>query len=75
MRNEAIKVYNDKIQDYITGHGIQWIIIIVELAPWMGSFYKSLVGITKEPSGVNCFTLTQLTTILTEVEAIANSRP
>ena len=45
----------------------------------MGGFYERLVGITKralrKTLGVNCFTLTQLTTILTEVEAVVNSRP
>ena len=70
-------ILNDKVQDYVTGHGIQWS-LIVELAPWMGGFYECLVGITKralwKTLGVNCFTLTQLTTILTEVEAVVNSR-
>ena len=45
----------------------------------MGGFYERLVGITKRALrkilGVNCFTLTQLTTILTEVEVVVNSRP
>ena len=71
-------ILNDKVQDYVTGHGIQWS-LIVELAPWMGGFYERLVGITKralrKTLGVNCFTLTQLITILTEVEAVVNSRP
>ena len=71
-------ILNDKVQDYVTGHGIQWS-LIVDLAPWMGGFYERLVGITKrtlrKTLGVNCFTLTQLTTILTEVEAVVNSRP
>ena len=43
-------ILNDKVQDYITGHGIQWS-LIVELAPWMGGFYEDLVGITKRASG------------------------
>ena len=55
-------------------HGIHWT-LIVELAPWMDGFYEGLEGITKELSGVICFTLIQLTIILTEVEAIVNSRP
>ena len=48
------------------------------LAPWMGGFYERLVGITKrilrKILGVSCLTLSQLTTILTEVEVVVNSR-
>ena len=43
-------ILNDKIQDYVTDHGIQWS-LIVELAPWTGGFYEGLVGITKRASG------------------------
>ena len=39
-------ILSDKVQDYVTGHGIQWT-LIVELAPWMGGFYERLVRITK----------------------------
>ena len=69
---------NDQVQDYVTSRGIQWN-LIVELAPWMGGFYERLVGITKrvlrKTLGANCFTITQLSTILTEAEAVVNSRP
>ena len=45
----------------------------------MGGFYERLVGITKRVLrkilGVSCLTLSQLTTILTEVEMVVNSRP
>ena len=71
-------ILSDKVQDYVTGHGIQWT-LIVELAPWMGGFYERLAGITKralrKTLRVKCFILIQLTTILTEVEAVVNSRP
>ena len=47
--------------------------------PWMGGFYERLVGITKrvlcKTLGANCFTITQLSTILMEAEAVVNSRP
>ena len=45
----------------------------------MGGFYERLVGITKRVLrkilSVSCLTLSQLTTILTEVEVVVNSRP
>jgi len=68
----------DEVQDYVARHGIQWA-LIVELAPWMGGFYERLVGITKrvlrKTLGANSFILMQLCTILTEAEAVVNSRP
>ena len=71
-------IIHDKLKDYVAGRGIQWT-LIVELAPWMGGFYERLVGITKRVLwkilGVSCLTLSQLTTILTEVEVVVNSRP
>ena len=69
---------NDQVQDYATSRGIRWI-LIVELAPWMGGFYECLVGVTKrvlrKTLGTNCLALTQLSIILTEAEAVINSRP
>ena len=50
---------------------------IVELAPWMGGFYKRLVGIRKrvlkKTLGNQYLTEKQLTTILVEAEAVVNS--
>ena len=37
---------NDEVDNYLSKQGIQWK-LIVELAPWMGSFYERLVGLTK----------------------------
>ena len=66
------------VRDYSTKQGIQWK-FIVELAPWMGGFYERLVGITKralrKTLGTQCLTERQLTTVLTEVEAVVNLRP
>jgi len=51
----------------------------VELAPWMGGFYERLVRITKrvlrKTLGANYLTVIQLYTLLTETEAVVNSRP
>ena len=50
-----------------------------ELSPWMEGFYERLVGITKtalkKTIGKLYLTHTQLQTIITEVEAVINSRP
>ena len=71
-------ITNDDVDDYLSKQGIQWK-LIVELAPWMGSFYERLIGLTKralrKTIGRKCLTESQLTTILIEVEAIVNSRP
>ena len=68
----------EEVNDYISKQGIQWR-LIVELAPWMGCFYERLVGLTKralrKAIGKACLTEKQLVTILTEVEAVVNSRP
>ena len=71
-------LFSDEVQEYMAGRGIQWT-LIVELAPWMGGFYERLVGLTKrvlrKTLGTSCLTLIQLSTILTEAEAVVNSRP
>ena len=68
----------DEVQDFLSNRGIKWT-LIVELAPWMGGFYERLVGITKrvlrKTLGADCLTLVQLYTVLTEAEAVVNSRP
>ena len=66
------------VQSYISKEGINWK-FIVQLAPWMGGFYERLVGLVKlalrKSLSRSCLTATQLYTILTEVEAVLNSRP
>ena len=63
---------------YATNENIKWK-YIVKLAPWMGGFYERLIGLVKRSLGKAigklCLTYEQLLTILTEVEAIINSRP
>ncbi|XP_067024036.1 uncharacterized protein [Acropora muricata] len=46
------------------------------MAPWMGGFYERLVGQALRKSiGKICLNIVQLETILTEIEAVINSRP
>ena len=65
-------------QSYLANEGIKWK-FIVELAPWMGGFYESLVGLVKQSLrksiGKICLNFEQCQTVLTEVEAVLNSRP
>ena len=68
---------NDDVDDYLSKQGTQWK-LIVELAPWIGGFYERLVGLTKralrKTIGKKCLTVSQLISILIEVEGIVNSR-
>ncbi|CAG2228174.1 unnamed protein product [Mytilus edulis] len=71
-------LYDSDIQNYVSNKGINWK-FIVELAPWMGGFYERLVGLAKrslrKTMGKVCLSVEQLRTLLTEVEAVVNSRP
>jgi len=65
-------------QKFLATHGITWN-FIVERAPWWGGFYERLIGLVKrclkktlEKASLN---LIELNTVLTEVEAVLNSRP
>ena len=74
-----LKVMTDPdVQNYISTQGIQWK-FIVELAPWMGGFYERLVGSVKQALrkslSKTSFTTDQFATLITEVEAVINSRP
>ena len=65
-------------QYFLSQRGITWE-FITERAPWWGGFYERLIGLTKsclkKVLGKTSLTLSELTTILTEVEATLNSRP
>ncbi|CAC5402675.1 unnamed protein product [Mytilus coruscus] len=79
VQQEWEKVLNDSdIQNYVSNKGISWK-FIAELAPWMGGFYERLVGLAKrslrKTTGKVCLSVEQLRTLLTEVEAVVNSRP
>lgn len=65
-------------QKFLSNNGITWQ-FIVERAPWWGGFYERMVGLLKrclkKILGKALLTLIELTTIVTEVEAVLNSRP
>lgn len=69
---------DERLNEFVSYQGIQWR-YIVELAPWMGGFYERLIGLTKralrKTIGTKCLTQRQLVTVLTEVEAVINTRP
>jgi len=64
--------------DYLSKQGIHWK-FIVKLVAWMGGFYECLVGSIKralrKTLRSQCLTEEQLVTVLTEAEAVINSRP
>ena len=66
-----------EVHSYLSENRTEWKFII-ELSPWIGGFYERLVGITKTALkmtiGKLYLTHTQLQTIITEVEAVINSR-
>ena len=71
-------VKDPDVISYINERRIEWRFII-ELSPWMGGFYERLISITKmalkKSIGKLCLTSIQLQTIMTEIEAVVNSRP
>ncbi|XP_064648771.1 uncharacterized protein LOC135500981 [Lineus longissimus] len=68
----------DDVRDKLEQEGIRWK-FITERAPWHGGFYERMVGSVKRPLkkvlGKSKLTLIELMTVLTEVEAMVNSRP
>lgn len=69
---------NPAALDFISDARIEWK-FIVERAPWWGGFYERLVGSTKlalkKAIGSRCLSFDELATVLSEVEAVLNSRP
>lgn len=67
-----------KFREYLLDHKIQWK-FIVERAPWWGGFYERLMTTIKQPLkkllGRSSLTIDEMSTVLTEVEAMVNSRP
>ena len=63
---------------YLANKGITWH-AITEFAPWMGGYYEGLVGLVKQSLRKSIqklhSTYEQLLTLVTEVEAIINTRP
>lgn len=71
-------ITNPHTQSYASNKGIQWKFIVTK-APWMGGFYERLVGLVKrslrKTLGKLCLNEIQLQTLLTEIEAVINTRP
>ena len=69
---------SDHLADLLGKQGIQWR-FIPKRAPWYGSWWDRLIGLTKmalkKVLGRSRVTLTVLQTLITEVEAILNDRP
>ena len=66
------------ISTFLTNRAVKWQ-FITERAPWWGGFYERLVGSVKrclkKTLGKASLNYIELNTILTEVEAVLNSRP
>ena len=69
---------SDKVLCYCSSENITWK-FIMEAAPWQGGFYERLVGLVKRAPrksiGRKLFDWDELATLLTEIEAIINTRP
>ena len=69
---------DEKVMTYFCDKGIKWQ-FTTTLAPWQGGFYERLVGLVKrclrKAIGTKRLTLEQFVVILSEVEAVLNTRP
>ena len=69
---------HEDVQSFMSSNGIQWK-FVTEYAPWQGGFYERLVGMTKralrKSLGRSKVNGNELYTLLTEIEAMLNSRP
>ena len=69
---------NEEVQSFMSGKGITWK-FVTEYAPWQGGFYERLVGMTKrslrKSLGRSKVSGSELYTLITEIEAMLNSRP
>lgn len=73
------KIMNGKaFREFIAEEKIEWK-FIVDYAPWWGGFYERMMATIKAPLkkilGKSVFAADEIYTILTEVEAMVNSRP
>ena len=79
LDQQWLKVYRDEtVVSFFSYEGIQWK-FTTALAPWQGGFYGQLVGMVKRAlrkgMGRRVLYWDKLITLLTEVEAIINTRP
>ena len=69
---------HDDVVTYLLNNGMKWQ-FTTALAPWQGGFYERLVGIVKRclRKGIRCkrLTLDQFIVLLSETEAVVNTRP
>jgi len=73
------QIFQDKdVLSYISSQEIKWN-FTTALPPWQGGFYERLVGMVKRSMkkafGRKQYSLDQLITLLTEIEAVLNTRP
>ena len=74
--HQWLGVFNsNELSSYFSCEGIQWN-FTTAFAPWQGGFYERLIGLVKQGlrKGIGR-KLLKLLTLLTEVEAIVNTRP
>ena len=73
------QVFEDStVEAHLSNHQVQWTFNL-ECAPWWGGFFermiKSAKRCLKKAIGRSCLTFDELITLVTETEAVLNSRP
>ena len=73
------QVFEDStVKAHLSNHQVQWTFNL-ERAPWWGGFFermiKSAKRCLKKAIGRSCLTFDELMTLVTEIEAVLNSRP
>ena len=81
---EELSVHSTQImetsdaQKFLFNRGIKWYFIVAR-APWWGGFYERMIGMVKrslkKAIGKALLFMDELITIITEIEAVINSRP
>jgi transposase InsO family protein len=83
VASSVCKTWKDVVSDpdiinFCANQSIQWS-FITAYSPWMGGVFERAVGIVKNPlrkvMGKSLMNISQLQTVLCEVEAIVNNRP
>ena len=71
-------IRSPRLHEHLTAQGVKWK-FITELAPWQGGMWERLVRSVKrcliKTVGRSMLTLSELSTILVEIEGVINSRP